>query len=149
MRFTTLHHVVCVSLAACVSTAGCGGSSGTDAPAYAAAGEAAKAGLVAPLADDNATEIMSWVDGQVVTDWPAEVARRDAAIAAYLNDDDPARAAKYGFRSGQTPRLAWSWFRDNPVGFNGVPYVLLQDDHRSGSQRPQSDAAGHRQDLEA
>jgi hypothetical protein len=125
MRLTTLH-VVGVSLAACVSMAGCGGSSGTDAPAYTAAGEAAKAGLVAPLADDTATEIMSWVDGQVVTDWPAEAARRDAAIAAYLNDDDPARAAKYGFRSGQTPRLAWSWFRDNPVGFNGVPYVLFK-----------------------
>ena len=47
-------------------------------------------------------------------------------LPRYLNDDDPARAAKYGFRSGQTPRLAWSWFRDNPVGFNGVPYVLFK-----------------------
>ena len=24
------------------------------------------------------------------------------------------------------PRLAWDWFRDNPVGFNGVPFVLFK-----------------------
>ena len=23
-------------------------------------------------------------------------------------------------------RLAWSWFRDNPVGFNGMPFVLFK-----------------------
>src|SRR5262249_39913325 len=28
--------------------------------------------------------------------------------------------------SGQTPQLAWDWFRNNPVGFNGVPFVLLK-----------------------
>ena len=69
---------------------------------------------------------MSWVDGQVVTDWPAEIAKRERAIDGYLNDTDPGRAEKYGFRSGQNPRLAWSWFRDNPVGFNGVPFVLFK-----------------------
>src|SRR5262245_21752141 len=126
MRITTRTRLAGVFFLTGLTAAGCGGSSGTDAPAYTAAAESAKAGLVAPLADDSATEIMSWVDGQVVTDWPAEVARRDAAIAAYLNDDDPAHAAKYGFRSGQSPRLAWSWFRDNPVGFNGVPFVLFK-----------------------
>ena len=55
-----------------------------------------------------------------------EIGRREKAIDGYLNDADPERAAKYGFRSGQNPRLAWAWFRDNPVGFNGVPYVLLK-----------------------
>ncbi len=33
---------------------------------------------------------------------------------------------KYGFRSGQNPRLAWAWFNNNPVGFNGVPFVLFK-----------------------
>jgi hypothetical protein len=108
-----------------VLNAGCG-SKGTDAPEYKAAKEANEAGLVAPLADDSAEAIMSWVDGEEVKDWSAEIAKRDRAIAGYLNDTDAARAAKYGFRSGQTPQLAWSWFKDNPVGFNGVPYVLFK-----------------------
>lgn len=86
----------------------------------------AGSGLVAPLKDDTSDAIVSWVDGQVVTDWPAEAARRERAIEGYLDDTDPERAAKYGFRSGHTPRLAWSWFRDNPVGFNGVPFVLFK-----------------------
>ena len=51
---------------------------------------------------------------------------RDNAIDGYLNDTDPARSEKYGFRSGQNPQLAWSWFRDYPVGFNGVPHVLFK-----------------------
>ena len=79
-----------------------------------------------PLKDDTSEEIVSWVDGQVVTDWAAEIAKRERAIDGYLNDADPARAEKYGFRSGQNPRLAWSWFRNNPVGFNGVPFVLFK-----------------------
>jgi len=82
--------------------------------------------FVAPLSDDTSDEILSWVDGTVVTDWAAEITRRERAIEGYLSDTDPIRAEKYGFRSGQTPRLAWSWFRDNPVGFNGVPYVLFK-----------------------
>ena len=86
----------------------------------------ANGGLVGPLKDDTSDEIVSWVDGQVVTDWAAEIAKREQAIDGYLNDTDPARAEKYGFRSGQNPRLAWSWFRDNPVGFNGVPFVLFK-----------------------
>ncbi len=90
------------------------------------AAERAKAGLVGPLDDSASEEIISWVDGQVVTDWAAEIKKREQAIDGYLNDSDPERAAKYGFRSGQHPRLAWSWFRDNPVGFNGVPFVLFK-----------------------
>ncbi|HEX8029637.1 MAG TPA: hypothetical protein VF491_14285 [Vicinamibacterales bacterium] len=95
-------------------------------PEYSAAAERGNAGLVAPLDHDTSEEIRSWVDGQVVTDWPAEIEKRDRAINGYLNDADPARAAKYGFRDGQTPQLAWRWFRDNPVGFNGVPFVVLK-----------------------
>jgi hypothetical protein len=84
------------------------------------------ADFVAPLKDDTGPDIVSWVDGQTITDWNAEVAKRDKAIEGYLNDTDPSRAGKYGFRSGQNPRLAWRWFRENPVGFNGVPYVLFK-----------------------
>src|SRR5687768_12389893 len=85
--------------------AGCQRGGGTNAPEYKAAADANKAGFVAPLQDDTAEAIMSWVDGEVVTDWRAEIAKRDRAIAGYLNDSDPARAAKYGFRSGQHPQL--------------------------------------------
>jgi hypothetical protein len=94
----------------------------------AAAARAAE-GIVAPLEpreDAGSEEILSWVDGQAVTDWTAEIAKRDQAIERYLSDSDPVRAEKYGFRSGQHPRLAWSWFLDNPVGFNGVPFVVLK-----------------------
>ena len=83
-------------------------------------------GLVRPPASDESEDIVSWVDGAVVTDWAAERTRRTRAIQGYLDDDDPGRAATYGFRKGQTPRLAWSWFQDNPVGFNGVPFVLFK-----------------------
>ena len=61
-----------------------------------------------------------------ITDWAAEIGKRDQAIEGYLNDTDPTRAEKYGFRSGQNPQLAWSWFQDYPVGFNGVPFVLFK-----------------------
>lgn len=93
---------------------------------YAATGSPADGAVLGPLQDDTSDDIVSWADHQVVTDWTAEIVKRDRAIRAYLDDTDPARAAKYGFRSGQHPRLAWSWFRDNPVGFNGVPFVLLK-----------------------
>jgi hypothetical protein len=99
--------------------------SATQQPYQAAAARAAS-GLVAPLEGDTSDDIMSWVDGQVITDWGAEIAKRDRAIEGYLDDDDPAHAETYGFRKGQNPRLAWSWFRENPVGFNGVPFVLFK-----------------------
>jgi hypothetical protein len=116
---------VAVAMAA-LALAGCGRGAGNEGPEYAAAAERSTAGVVAPLTSDTSDQIVSWVDGQVVNDWAAEVVKRDRAIAGYLEDADPARAEKYGFRSGQNPRLAWSWFRDNPVGFNGVPFVLLK-----------------------
>lgn len=108
-------------------TAGaCTSERSTDGPVNAAAATAASAGVVAPLRNDTSSEIVSWVDGQAVTDWAAEIAKRERAIQGYLDDTDPARAQKYGFRSGQHPRLAWEWFRDYPVGFNGVPFVLFK-----------------------
>ena len=124
----------------------CACSRGPESPAnqnrdYAAAAERANAGLVAPLKNDTSEEIVSWVDGQAVTDWSAEIEKRDRAINGYLNDTDPAHAATYGFRNGQNPQLAWNWFRDNPVGFNGVPFVLfktildLDPNHRNPSLR--------------
>jgi hypothetical protein len=96
-----------------------------DAPPYP---EAAGSGgeLAGPLKADTAADIVSWVDGQVVTDWAVERAKRDRAIEVYLSDADPGRAERYGFRSGQNPRLAWDWFRNNPVGFNGIPFVVLK-----------------------
>jgi hypothetical protein len=110
-------------LCACTKKGGEGVSSASE---YKAAAEAAKSGFVAPFDQDSSDEIMSWVDGEPVKDWSVEIAKRERAIDGYLNDTDPARAAKYGFRSGQTPKLAWDWFNNNPVGFNGVPYVLLK-----------------------
>jgi mono/diheme cytochrome c family protein len=106
------------ALSACRGTAGQNPGEGSVAPP--------RDGLVRPLENDTSDDIVSWVDGQVVRDWPAEIDKRDRAIAGYLDDDDPARAEKYGFRSGQHPRMAWSWFRDYPVGFNGVPFVLFK-----------------------
>src|SRR6185503_2697706 len=82
--------------------------------------------VAAPTAGDTSDQIVSWVDGQAVTDWTAEIAKREQAIEQYLNDTDPVRARQYGFRAGQNPQLAWSWFRNNPVGFNGVPFVLFK-----------------------
>ena len=111
---------------AVLTLCGCGRGAENRGPEYAAAAERSNAGVVAPLKEDTGDQIVSWVDGQVVTDWSAEAAKRERAIAGYLDDTDAARAEKYGFRSGQNPRLAWSWFRDNPVGFNGLPFVLFK-----------------------
>ena len=103
----------------------CGGQGSTSRDP-AAVPSRVDGGLVGPVQDDSGAAIVSWVDGQVVTDWAAEIGKRERAIAGYLDDTDPGRAGKYGFRSGQNPRLAWAWFRNNPVGFNGIPFVLFK-----------------------
>src|SRR5688500_4925960 len=54
---------------------GCGDTGRSAAPEYTTAAQRAEAGLVAPLAEDPDNDIRSWVDGQTVTDWPAEIAR--------------------------------------------------------------------------
>lgn len=108
-----------------LAVSACGRGPANDKEKYADAGSA-NTGLVGPLEDDGSEEIVSWVDRRPVTEWGEEIRKRETAIEGYLDDTDPVRAEKYGFRSGQNPRLAWSWFRDNPVGFNGVPYVLFK-----------------------
>ena len=122
MLINRIRVIVCVALVA--MAAACGRTTPAEEGSKSAAPVAA--GLVAPLKDDSSNDIVSWVDGQVVKDWSAEITKRDQALNGYLNDDDPGRAEKYGFRSGQNPRLAWSWFQDYPVGFNGVPFVLFK-----------------------
>jgi RoxA-like, cytochrome c-like len=97
-----------------------------EAQEYRSLSGTAGAGLVTAPENDTSTQIVSWVDRQAISDWPAEIRKRDRAIEGYLGDADPDRAARYGFRSGQTPQLAWNWFRNNPVGFNGVPFVLFK-----------------------
>jgi mono/diheme cytochrome c family protein len=109
-----------------VAAASCSPAPAERSAVNTAAATRAVEGVVAPLEDDATGEIVSWVDGRAVSDWTAEIAKRERAIERYLNDADPAHAEKYGFRSGQYPKLAWSWFLDNPVGFNGVPFVLLK-----------------------
>jgi hypothetical protein len=113
--------LVAVVLARCAS-----GVDRNQQRGYGGAAKDTQGELVAPLKDDSSEDIVSWVDGHVVSDWAAEIVKRDQALERYLADTDPARAEQYGFRSGQHPQLAWSWFLDNPVGFNGVPLVLLK-----------------------
>jgi hypothetical protein len=115
----------CVMALLVVAMCACSRGPANETREYTGAGMASD-GLVGPLKDDTSAEILSWVDGQIVANWPAEIAKRERAIEGYLDDADPVHAGKYGFRSGQNPRLAWSWFRHNPVGFNGVPFVLLK-----------------------
>ncbi len=122
-RNRTLGSIVIIAVALCACSRGPASASRSR---DAAAAGATTGSLVGPLTDDTGDQIVSWVDGQVVTDWAAEITKRERAIQDYLDDADPVRAEKYGFRSGQTPRLAWSWFRNNPVGFNGVPFVLFK-----------------------
>ncbi|WP_171180632.1 hypothetical protein [Ruegeria sp. HKCCD8929] len=82
----------------------------------------AKAETVAPPDSGYASD--AWLES--ATPWSDEQQRREAEIAAYLNDQDPGRASQYGFAPGHTPALAWNWFDRHPVGFSGVPLVLLQ-----------------------
>lgn len=84
---------------------------------------AAATGDVSPPASGFASD--AWVQSGD-TPWAAERERREAQMRDYIADSDPARAAKYQFKSGHTPALAWNWFDQHPVGFGGVPYVLLQ-----------------------
>ncbi len=67
---------------------------------------------------------VSWVDRQPITDWNAEIKKRDKAIYQYLNLNDSGAASKYGFSNNHTPATAWNWFENLPVGFGGIPFVL-------------------------
>src|SRR5512145_284277 len=108
MRIRTSVVVMCIVVV--VGVVACSREAAKESTVNTAAATRATAGIVGPLESDDSADIVSWVDGQVVSDWPAEIAKRDRAIEGYLSDADPARAEKYGFRSGQHPRLAWNWF---------------------------------------
>ena len=84
-----------------------------------------------PRTDDSKTSdagsadgLVSWVDRQPITDWNAEIKKRDKAIYQYLSINDSAAASKYGFSNNHTPASAWKWFEESPVGFGGLPFVL-------------------------
>ena len=94
--------LLCIALT-CLALSACGGGPANDRREAAGGTISPQGGLVSPPADDTSEDIVSWVDGTVVTDWAAEIAKRDHAIEAYLADTDPGRAEKYGFRSGQNP----------------------------------------------
>jgi hypothetical protein len=61
---------------------------------YLVSGSAAPAPLILPPSMELGTGLTSWVDGSPIEDWPAEIAKREAAISAYLRDIDPANAAR-------------------------------------------------------
>src|SRR4051812_43727749 len=107
MRTSRFSHLTGLTLLAIAAIA-CSSSPKATEPAatsdaYKESGAAA-GGLVNPLKDDSSADVLSWVDGKPVTDWTAEIAKRDRAIDSYLNDADPKHAEAYGFRSGQNPR---------------------------------------------
>jgi mono/diheme cytochrome c family protein len=90
----------------------------------------------------NKDGLQSWVDGKPYEEWidPAKPSdgpswswernRRNQAIEAYLNETGPALSDKWEFRqTGDQPQnsaLGWKWFQESPVGFGGVPFVLLK-----------------------
>ncbi len=86
------------------------------------AGSFASAQGAAPPENGQASD--AWLES--ANSWSVERARRGTEIAAYLADQDAERAGLYGFSPAHSPALAWNWFDRHPVGFNGVPLVLLQ-----------------------
>ncbi len=83
-----------------------------------------------PKERTTATGLMSWrrVDGLMVrwTDWEEERAYRQYVVNCYVQEARQDIAKDLGFSHNQTPKLAWKWFEEAPVGFVGVPYVLLK-----------------------
>src|SRR5687768_110652 len=88
-------------IALVLTLASCGCREASRAQTREPSAAPAAAMLVKPPAEDTSDQIVSWVDGAVVTDWGAEREKRDRAIRGYLDDSDAGRAAAYGFRSGQ------------------------------------------------
>lgn len=101
-----IRSLVCVVLTLLVCACSRQPASEGEPEATTAAAATGTPGFVGPLTVDSSEDIVSWVDGQVVTNWAAEIEKRDRAIDGYLSDTDPGRAEKYGFRSGQNPQLA-------------------------------------------
>src|SRR3954466_10769443 len=116
-----LSSIVITVLSISMSAGGETGENSTHSASATITGEP----LFAPL-DDASDDVVSWVDGRPVTNWMDEIAKADLAISRCLHGSHPEHAKAYGFRQGQTPKLASAWFQNNPVGFNGVPFVLLK-----------------------
>ena len=60
------------------------------------------------------------------SNWEEEKIRREDELYNFLSDTDLNRAKAYMFDEGHTPALAWNWFDQHPIGYGGVPYVLLK-----------------------
>ena len=85
---TYTNHTLCSIALVAVALGACNRGPANQPREYAAAPGTVYGGLVRPLKDDTSEEIVSWVDGQVVTDWSAEIAKRERAIEGYLNDGE-------------------------------------------------------------
>ena len=120
----------------------------TSEAGYTAAAEQAQAGLVAPLKDDTGDDIVSWVDGQVVTDWAAEITKREHAIDGYLNDADPAAPRSTGSAAARIP--GWPGAGSATTRSDSTAYrSCCSRRSRSGSESSGPDTARHRANLEA
>ena len=92
-----------------------------------AATDPGKSGLVAPMEDDSAADIMSWVDAAPVTDWGAEIQKRDRG------DRGLSQRRRCG-PGGEVPASAavrargWRGTGSTTIrsDFNGIPFVLLK-----------------------
>ena len=75
---------------------------------------------------ERSAALRSWIGGKPVDDWQQERKLREGIISDYLRDASDETARRLGFEPGQTAAIAWKHFEDSPVGFNGLPYVLLK-----------------------
>jgi hypothetical protein len=78
------------------------------------------------LLAERSMEITSWLDGSNVENWREERQIRETVIAQYLENNSSSNAVLLGFSENHTPSLGWNNFNNSPVGYNGVPYVLLK-----------------------
>ena len=106
-RHRRLLSIALVAVAVCA----CRRGPANESREYPAAAKTVDAGLVGPLSDDTRAEIVSWVDGGVVTDWPAEIAKREGPRGRSRDADRS--APRSTVRSGRTRGL--ELVRDNPV----------------------------------
>ena len=77
---------VCIALSSALVWSSCGRGPSSEETKPASTANATSGGLVGPLKDDSSNDILSWVDGQAVSDWSAEIAKRDRAIDARLRE---------------------------------------------------------------
>ncbi len=106
------------------------------------------AGLVGPLTNDTSDDIVSWVDGQVVTRLDSRDRQARPAIDGYLSDTDPARAAEVRLPQRTEPAAGLELVPRLPGRLQRRAVRAVQDDPRSRSKRSGPDAAEDRADLE-